>query len=114
MSNTNNMFDEMVKNFGKSGFGFSGMSIQDMYRQCVVNVMEQVNDAVGREIKRMKKPSYNPFDVLGVAPNASEEDVKRAYRDKAKLLHPDKGGNEEQFKRIQIAYEVIKKLKGWK
>jgi len=114
MSNPQDMFNEMLKNFGTGGYGFGGMSIQDLYTQCVVQVMEQMHDAWGREIRRMKRPTYNPFDVLGVGIGASEQEVKKAYRDMAKQHHPDKGGSDEQFRRIQIAYEVIKKLRGWK
>jgi DnaJ-class molecular chaperone len=49
----------------------------------------------------------NHYKVLGVAPNASEEDVKKAYRSLVRTAHPDKGGSAERFQRIQKSYESI-------
>jgi DnaJ-class molecular chaperone len=55
--------------------------------------------------------SDNPYNVLGVAPGASAEEIQKAYRGKAKKLHPDLNpGNataEEQFKRVSAAYDLV-------
>ena len=49
------------------------------------------------------------YDTLGVDQNASQEEIKSAYRKKAATMHPDKTtGNEEKFKEIQKAYETLK------
>jgi len=37
----------------------------------------------------------------------SADAIKEAYRKKAKLLHPDKGGDESKFKRLVAAYELL-------
>src|SRR5215211_6682097 len=51
------------------------------------------------------------YDVLGVAPSASEKDISRAYRKLAKQYHPDANpGNkeaEERFKNVAAAYDVL-------
>jgi DnaJ family protein A protein 2 len=47
------------------------------------------------------------YDLLEVAPDASEGDLKKAYRKKALRLHPDKGGDPELFKEVTHAYEVL-------
>tara|TARA_B100001013_G_scaffold308071_1_gene211891 strand:- start:987 stop:1865 length:879 start_codon:yes stop_codon:yes gene_type:complete len=50
----------------------------------------------------------NYYDILGVPRNASKKDVKDAFKKKAMQYHPDRGGNEEQFKEINEAYDVLK------
>ncbi len=42
----------------------------------------------------------NYYEILGVDENATQEDIKKAYRKLAKENHPDKGGDEETFKKI--------------
>ena len=50
----------------------------------------------------------NLYDTLGVAKNASAEEIKKAYRKLAREHHPDaRGGDEARFKEIQGAYDVL-------
>jgi DnaJ-class molecular chaperone len=55
--------------------------------------------------------SDDPYKVLGVPKNASQDDIQKAYRQLAKKLHPDLNpGNtkaEEQFKEVSAAYDVV-------
>ncbi len=58
----------------------------------------------------------NPYDVLGVSPNASDEEIKKAYRRLSRKYHPDANVNnphkdeaEEKFKEVQEAYDEIMK-----
>ena len=47
------------------------------------------------------------YEELELTPNCSPEDIKYQYRALARLHHPDLGGDEEKFKRIKFAYEVL-------
>ena len=49
----------------------------------------------------------NPYTELDVSVTASTEEIKQRYRTLAQMHHPDKGGDEEVFKRIKIAYEIL-------
>lgn len=48
------------------------------------------------------------YKILGVEKNATDEDIKKAYRKLAHVHHPDiAGGNEQKFKEINEAYQVL-------
>lgn len=47
------------------------------------------------------------YECLGVESNASHEEIRRAYKDLAREKHPDRGGDPEEFKKIQAAHEIL-------
>ncbi|MGH9109520.1 MAG: molecular chaperone DnaJ [Acidimicrobiales bacterium] len=52
------------------------------------------------------------YQLLGVRPDAGDDEIKRAYRKKAREVHPDANGGdpeaEAQFKQVSFAYEVLR------
>src|SRR5206468_12457267 len=69
--------------------------------------------AAGRRDRRARRPLDMPdyYGILGVARDASDEDIKRAYRKLARESHPDANPEdphaEERFKAIGEAYQVL-------
>jgi curved DNA-binding protein len=49
----------------------------------------------------------NYYDVLGVKESASADEIKKAFKKLARKHHPDAGGDEQKFKEISEAYEVL-------
>lgn len=47
------------------------------------------------------------YSILGLSPGAKEQEIKGSYKKLAMKHHPDKGGNKEQFQKIQEAYSVL-------
>ena len=78
---------------------------------------ESIKSMFVREINA----SENAYKILGVDPSASDEEVKKAYREMAKKNHPDlvsslgdevRQAAEKKFQEINEAYELIKKQRG--
>lgn len=53
--------------------------------------------------------SKDYYSVLGVDKNASQDEIKKAFRKKAHEHHPDKGGDEKKFSEINEAYQILGK-----
>jgi len=97
------------------GFGKGGSKENDKYRE---NDKYQENTNEQQQQQRKKKSETKPpekenelYDLLGVPRTASTEDIKCAFRQCAKNLHPDRNKDDpqaaEKFKAVRAAYEVL-------
>lgn len=79
----------------------------------------QLRSADVESIKAMfVKSANNAYKILEISPNATDLEVKKAYREMAKKYHPDKiqtedaalkKGAQEKFQQVQAAYDAIQK-----
>ena len=61
-----------------------------------------------------KESLMDAYDILGVSPDDPIDLIKDVFRRKSMYYHPDKGGTDEKFKRLNKAYELICELRGIK
>jgi len=74
--------------------------------------MPKRKEPTGPAAKLREEPT-SAWSILGLESTASLVDVKRAFRKRALETHPDRGGEAEQFRKVQAAYEkLVKKLGG--
>lgn len=53
----------------------------------------------------------NPYETLNLPKDCNIEQIKKAYKNMAKIHHPDTGGESEQFALIKLAYDTLKDKK---
>jgi DnaJ-domain-containing protein 1 len=49
----------------------------------------------------------SPFQILGLTPSATQEEIKTAWRKLVLINHPDKGGDRNKFEQIMAAYSIL-------
>lgn len=119
-----NNFDVLVKDIDEfyQKFKFSVKSLKDL--SLIFEMYSYVSQEETEYQKTLKTKSdysnHRSYSILGLEPTATQKEVRDAYRELAKVYHPDKqrGSKESkniaraQFQVIAQAYEVIKKEKG--
>jgi curved DNA-binding protein CbpA len=53
--------------------------------------------------------NINLYEILGVSEDASEQHIKKVYRECVRKIHPDKGGDKDLFQLVTIAFEILSK-----
>lgn len=70
-----------------------------------------------RELRGDSVEPMNPQDmemaykILGLSPSSSWDEIEKAYKRKAKVHHPDKGGDEDAMRVLNDVYARLKKAK---
>ena len=76
-----------------------------------LNELRGLDDVARQVYQALPAPTRqrDPWEVLGLRPDADLDAIEAVYRTKAKRLHPDAGGSAEAFKELQEAYEQVKR-----
>jgi hypothetical protein len=69
-------------------------------------LMKQQNGGSVRDI-HMNLNGLDPYEVLGVSQNFTWNDLKNAYRERARRVHPDKGGSQEVFNLVTDCFRQL-------
>ena len=83
-----------------------GMAVEAMR----MNEKRGIADTLAKVYLALTAPpeKRDPFEVLGVRPDADMEDIEAVYQNRAKRLHPDKGGDVAKMAELNEAIEEIR------
>jgi hypothetical protein len=76
-------------------------------------ILRDANASTGPRADSTYRDDMNPFVILNVDPDASRDEIDKAYKKKARECHPDKGGTDMDMVKVNAAYESIKMMRGW-
>ena len=94
-------FEAPVDNLWALAIGLDAVRLNEL--RGLDDVARQVYQAIAAPRTR------DPWEILGLRPDADEDAIDAVYRAKAKRLHPDSGGSHEAFVELQQAYEMVKR-----
>lgn len=94
-------FERPVDNLWALAIGLDAVRLNEL--RGLDDVARQVYQALPAARQR------DPWEILGLRPDADEDAIDAVYKAKAKRLHPDVGGTAEAFKELQQAYESVKR-----
>ena len=90
----------------------TGLSIRDLARRGYKQWGKSVaNNAM---LTPETDPVQEAYDILGLSPNCSDKMLRKWYRWRVQEVHPDSGGSDEAFKRVDQAMDRICQARGIK
>ena len=106
----------MFKHFNLGGKGSVDGVLRTMVRNVQINVLRQMRKQIDDQIKVLSgtEVGLDPYEILGVKPNATKDETKQAFKKKAWKAHPDHGGSNEDMVKVNAAFEAISRVRGWK
>lgn len=110
----------LFKNINFASFKSSSplAKLMKVYEANILRQLKTIIDARLEELAKTKAgvggfTDMDPFSILGVSMDSTEEEVDEAYKKAAWKAHPDHGGSHEQMVKVNAAMEVIRRFKGW-
>ena len=91
-----------------------------LMRNVQIRTLKQMRKMIDDNIKILTSadaeasPNIDPYEILGVKPDATKDEIQKAYRKKSFAAHPDHGGSNKKMILVNAAFEVISKFRGWK
>ena len=73
------------------------------------NLPKSQFNTINTNLIENNKPKLDPYRILGIDRNYDETILKKAYLKKALKTHPDRGGSNEEFQKVSIAYTILLK-----
>lgn len=124
------LFSNLLKHVNLSGNQNPTRLLASVMRQAERHVLSNLMRRIEAVIGKIDSQSENtqggarmssdytdeqldPFTILDVDRNATQEEVKKAYWKKSQEVHEDHGGSHADMVRVNAAYEAIKIYKGW-
>ena len=84
---------------------------QQQMQQQQMQQQQEYNHEKGYIQEKKKKKKINPYKILNISKDYDRQILKKAYMEKAMVLHPDRGGNADDFKLLGLSYKsLLKKL----
>ena len=99
-----------VRNVDDMLYLFTGKRLKDVVGRGINIFGDQITKkatSIFTGTNDVEVPEDSPYRVLGVHPETADFVVRAAYKSHVKRVHPDVGGDPEEFKKIQEAYERI-------
>src|SRR4051794_24891867 len=80
------------------------------YLDHFLNLTIEIESGEGEEKTKHKTDvaGKDYYQILGVGKGSSKSEITNAYRKKSLKMHPDKGGDEEKFKQLGEAFNILK------
>jgi len=89
--------------------------------EMIADMLKKIGGMPGMDFGRLagmvgQQPGVDAYVILGLDRSASDEEVKKRYRELLHILHPDKSGTPGTslfFQMVQAAFETIKREREW-